>query len=71
MKPRDATQFPVLLRKIDEAAQMLNCGRSSIYELIDAGRLELVKLGRSTRITDRSVRRLVDELVEERKVNAI
>ena len=61
----DANQIPILLRKVEEGERMLNCGRSTIYELIDAGKLEMVKLGRATRLTDRSIRRLVDELAAE------
>jgi excisionase family DNA binding protein len=64
-KPRELENVPVLLRPVDHAAHQLQCGRSSIYELCDAGKLEMVKLGRATRITERSIVKLVDELAAE------
>jgi excisionase family DNA binding protein len=39
-----------LLLTIPEAAQALGLGRSTLYELIAAGRLEVVHIGRSTRV---------------------
>ena len=59
----------VLLRKIEEVQNILRCSRSKVYELGAAGRLELVKLDRATRITDSSIRRLVNELVEESRAS--
>ena len=46
-----------LLDKIDEAADKLNVCERQIYRLVNAGVLESVKLGRSHRITRRSIRR--------------
>jgi excisionase family DNA binding protein len=39
--------------------------RSSVYELVCSGRLQAVKLGKSIRITDASIRALVAALIEE------
>jgi len=41
---------PRLLYTTTEAAQLLSIGRSTVYELIDAHRLESVSIGRSRRI---------------------
>ena len=34
--------------RIPQAAQLLGIGRSSVYELINKGQLETIKIGRST-----------------------
>ena len=45
--------------KINDAARMIGVGRTKLYELIAANQLEVVKLGKSTRITAASLRALV------------
>jgi excisionase family DNA binding protein len=45
--------------RIPVAVQLTGIGRSKIYELIAAGRLDTVKVGASTLITVASLRRLV------------
>lgn len=45
---------------IAEASKAIGCGRTTIYELIRQGRLEIVKLGRRTLVKTASIRRLVD-----------
>jgi excisionase family DNA binding protein len=50
------------LRSIEEAQEFLGCGRSRIYELIKSGKLDTVKFGRFTRVTQRSLDRFVAEL---------
>jgi excisionase family DNA binding protein len=51
----------VLLHKIPQVERALNCSRATVYGLIRDGKLEAVKLRRSVRITDRSLRRLIDQ----------
>lgn len=41
---------PAQLLRIDEACTTLNISRSSLYNLIAAGRLKVVHIGRSVRI---------------------
>ena len=60
----------VLLRTVDEAQRTLRVSRSTIYELLREGRLQHVKLGKSTRITDASIRQLVAQLIEQSRANA-
>jgi len=38
-----------------EAAGYLSCGRSTLFELLRAGELRVVKLGRATRISRREL----------------
>jgi excisionase family DNA binding protein len=43
---------------INEACEALGLGKTSIYQLIKAGKLDVVKFGRRTLITAQSVRAL-------------
>ncbi|MGW8201212.1 helix-turn-helix domain-containing protein [Sphingomonas bisphenolicum] len=49
---------PICVR-INEAARMIGVGRTKLYELIAAGEIETVKLGKATRITTASLHDLV------------
>jgi excisionase family DNA binding protein len=51
-----------LLLTIVEAAERLSVGRSTIYELINRGDLEVVHLGRAARVPAAAVAELVDVL---------
>lgn len=46
---------------VNDAAKALGVGRTSIYQLIREGRLEVVKLGRRTLIKADSIRRIVQD----------
>lgn len=48
-----------MLLSPEEAAQVLGISRAMVYELLAAGRLPSIKLGRCRRIPMESVRRLV------------
>ncbi|WP_299191295.1 helix-turn-helix domain-containing protein [uncultured Erythrobacter sp.] len=50
-----------LLVSITETAQTLNLGRTSVYALINEGKLETRKMGRRRLVTVASIRRLVGE----------
>ena len=50
-----------LATSVKGAAEALSLGRTSIYVLINEGRLETVKLGRRTLITTASIRALLSE----------
>jgi len=50
------------LLTILQAQEFLGCGKKKIYQLHREGRLDLRKLGHSTRVTEASLRRLVNEL---------
>lgn len=51
----------VLFVSINDAAKALNLGRTSIYALINEGKLEARKVGRRRLITTASIRRLADQ----------
>ena len=53
------TVEPICVR-INDAARMIGIGRTKLYELISSGELETVKIGKATRITTSSLRRLVE-----------
>jgi len=50
------------LLSISQAMLFLNCGKKKLYQLNREGRIDMVKLGHSTRVTEASLRRLVNEL---------
>jgi excisionase family DNA binding protein len=54
----------VLLLSVEEAARALGIGRSKTYELISAGDLETVHIGRSTRVPVAALHDLLDRLRE-------
>lgn len=45
--------------KVNEVAEQLSLGRTSIYKLINQGKLQRIKLGASTLITADSVDALI------------
>lgn len=47
---------------IKETGKALGIGRTLIYEMIDDGRLEVIKVGRRTLVKAASIKRLVDGL---------
>ena len=51
------------LRTIQQAMSQLSCSRTMIYKLWQEGKLELVKFGQRTRVTERSLNALVDEML--------
>jgi excisionase family DNA binding protein len=50
---------PISVR-IAMAVRLTGIGRSTLYELIKSGEIETVKVGRSTLIPYRSIKRLVE-----------
>ena len=52
-----------ILCGIVEASKALGIGRTKVYELIDDGKLEKIKIGRRSVITVKSIRLLASELI--------
>jgi excisionase family DNA binding protein len=59
------TEPPRLIR-VEEAAKLLDIGRSAVYDLIRSGRLRSVKIGRSRRIPREAVDEVITALAGER-----
>lgn len=53
---------PALLLTVNDAAQMLGCGRTLIYELLGSGDLEAVKIHRLRRIPADSLQDYITRL---------
>jgi excisionase family DNA binding protein len=51
-----------LARSIRNTATLLDCGRTTVYELLKAGKLKAVKLGGRTLVLDASIRVLLASL---------
>jgi excisionase family DNA binding protein len=58
--PMLASGVEPLLLTIPQAARVLAVGRTTVYELIAAGDLEAVHIGRSVRVPVEAVRAFVD-----------
>ena len=46
---------------VQEAAVMLSLSRSLVYELINAGKIETIKIGRARRITSNQLEKYLQE----------
>ena len=57
-----ATALEPLLITVAETAEVLGVGRTTVYELITSGDLEVVHIGRSARVPVASTRAFVDRL---------
>lgn len=47
------------LYRVPEVADILRCDKSTVYRLIEAGRLDVVRLGRSIRITQAAINKFL------------
>jgi excisionase family DNA binding protein len=62
MKNKPSDEVGRLLT-VPEAMERLSCGKTKLYDLHQRGFLELVKLDRRTRVTERSVQKFLRNLV--------
>ena len=60
MAEQDALPMEPLTVRIKTAVKLTGIGRSTLYELIQSGEIETVKIGRSTLIPYRCIKRLVE-----------
>lgn len=49
------------LYRVPEVAEILRCDKSTVYRLVEAGRLNVVRLGRSFRITQAEINRFLGD----------
>ena len=66
----DRNGLPPLLLTVAEAAAALGIGRTSAYQLIAAGELEVVHVGRSARVPAAAIAELVERLRGGRRSQA-
>lgn len=59
--PLQSLPLEPLTVRIPVAVQLTGIGRSKLYELIAAGKVETVKVGTSTLVTVASLRRLIQK----------
>ncbi len=62
---RARSEITPLLLTIPEAAQVLAVGRTTMYELITAGEIGLVRIGRSVRVSIATLEDFVAEREDE------
>jgi excisionase family DNA binding protein len=67
MRARKISDASPLLITIDQAAGRLSVGRTKIYELAAEGKLQLVKIGRATRVVVASIETFVHEAVSDQQ----
>ena len=58
------TNQPALLHSLPDACGRLGIGRSKLYELIAAGDLKVIKIGRRSLIAESELHRYVTKLTE-------
>jgi len=56
------------LLTLTQAKEELNCGRTKLYQLHQRGLLEFVKFDNQTRVTERSIKKLVRDLIETKTI---
>ncbi|ATE65757.1 helix-turn-helix domain-containing protein [Rhizorhabdus dicambivorans] len=56
----NGTLEPLAVR-VTVAAELLGLGKTAIYELIESGDIEIVKLGRATLIPYRNLKKLIGQ----------
>ena len=52
-------KMPALCVRVSRACAMLGIGKTMFYELVEAGEIETIKVGRATLVTVSSLERLV------------
>ena len=64
LKPSESVREGKLLLTVEEAADRLSVGRSSLYNLVMSGEIVSIKLGRSRRVPAAELERFVSERLE-------
>ena len=59
-----------VLLKADEAAEVLSLGRSKVYQMIAAGELPSIRIGRAVRVPTVALHNWVQARIEERTADA-
>jgi len=67
MKNKSPAEVGRLLT-LTQAKEELNCGRTKLYQLHQRGLLEFVKFDKQTRVTERSIKKLVRDLIDNQRI---
>lgn len=59
--PSSRPQVQRLAYTVQEAAVLLSLSRSLVYELINAGKIDTIKIGRARRITSNQLEKYLQE----------
>lgn len=62
------TRLPILYT-VEEVADILHIGRSTVFTLIKQGKLESIRLGRSRRVPIDAMQEYVNDLLSEGRSN--
>lgn len=62
------TRLPILYT-VEEVADILHIGRSTVFTLIKQGKLESIRLGRSRRVPIDAMQEYVNDLLSESRIN--
>lgn len=65
--PTPAPAAPALLLTVNEAAQALRLSRSQVYNLVNRGELQTVKIGSSRRVPMAALQAYIDRLLREQQ----
>jgi excisionase family DNA binding protein len=63
METRDPENGLPILVTVEEAALMLNIGRTNAYQFVMSGQIQSVKIGRRRLVVRAGVQNFVDELI--------
>ena len=61
--------MPKLLLTMEEAAEAIGLGRSKVYELVAAGEIEALKIGKARRVPAEALQAYVERLREAQAGN--
>lgn len=64
---KNQVELPMLFT-VEQVAQILGIGRSTVFQLIKAEKIESIRLGRSRRIPIDAMQNYVDDLRSERAI---
>jgi excisionase family DNA binding protein len=56
------------LYRVEEVAEVLNVGRTKVFDLIRSGQLASVKVGGSRRVTEQAIDDYIDRLCQDSEV---
>lgn len=59
--PPPQPNLPLLVLTLEEAAEVLHCGRSTMFEMVNAGKIRTVQVGRKRLVPVKEIERFLEE----------